>query len=349
MFTSEELENFVIFQKEYNCFCLFKFILYSLSTIFAFLLLFTFYTDSDIYSVLTMNYHSRFDDVIINDYLTNKLIELSPKNFLSENRTTFIQQYESLENNFIKDYVMNSYPCLIKNSTEFFGLKQIINMVEEKLMNNPNKRIIFEYRPNPYTQFYDDDYQYLRTTYNNFLNITKNFSENYYFLNEYNVLDANINLTRIIYDNYLKYNYLVKDLELKEIDMSYVENYVVIWGHMEQSDQFICLDQGSLEFILIPPQEKKYMYPFTRKGPINYSRVNFFDGKNNINEKYKDFLKVQKLYINLLSGECLYIPAFWWRSYRTNKKTNERTRYFTFKYYSNFRYLDRLIYIKNDF
>ena len=93
MITSEELENFDIFPKEYNCVCLFKFILYSLSTIFAFLLLFTFYTDSDIYSVLTMNYHSRFDDVIINDYLTNKLIELSPKNFLSENRKTFIQQY----------------------------------------------------------------------------------------------------------------------------------------------------------------------------------------------------------------------------------------------------------------
>ena len=56
MITSEELENCDIFPKEYSCSCLFKFMLYSLSSIFSFLLLFSFYNDTDIYSLLTMNY-----------------------------------------------------------------------------------------------------------------------------------------------------------------------------------------------------------------------------------------------------------------------------------------------------
>jgi hypothetical protein len=349
MFTSEELESFDIFPKEYSCSCLFKFLLYSISIIIGFVILYAFYTDSDMLSLLTMNYRSNYDDIIINDYLTNKLIELSPKNFLSQNKSNFIKNYEDLGNNFIKEYVMNSYPCLIRNATKNFLVKDIINLVENKLINDNNEKLIFEYRPNPYTQFFDDDYRYLKTTYSNFLNLTKNFSNNYYFLNEYNIVDAIGNLSKTIFEKHSNNNHLIKDMDLSEIDLSYTENYVVIWGHANTDDHFICLEKGSLEFILIPPQEKKYLYPFNKKGPINYSRINFFDGKNELNENYHDFLKVKKLYINLLSGECLYIPAFWWRSYRTNKETIEKTRYLTYKYNSNSHYLNRFVFVKNNF
>ena len=348
MFTSEELENFDIFPKEYSLGCLFKFVLYSLSSIFSFTLLFTFYTDSDLYSVLTMKHLSKNEDVIINDYLTNKLIELSPKDFISENKTNFIQTYDNLKNIFFKEYVMNSYPCLIKNSIEEFGVKEIINIIEENLIKDIDNIILFEYREDPYTQFYDDNYKYFRSSYSNYLNITKNISNNYYFLNEYNI-GSNFNNVSGINEQYLKNNYLVNDLTLTNIYLSKVENYVVVWGHMETNDQFLCLKEGNLEFILIPPQEKKYMYPFTRKGPVNYSRVNFFDGKHNINENYPDFFKANKLYINLLAGECLYIPGFWWRSYRTNKKRNIKTTFLTFKYKSNSNYLELLTYVRNDF
>ena len=347
MLTAEELENCDFFPKEYSFSCFFKFLLYSSTSIIAFLFLIAFYADSDLHSVLTMN-HSKNDDIIINDYLTNKLTELYPKEFLSENKTNLIQTYDNLKNIFLKEYVLNNYPCLIKNSIEEFGVNEIINKIEENLVENTNTRLIFEYRDNPYTQFYDDNYQYLRTTYSNYLNITKNFTNNYYFLNEYNIAEDFLNVSGI-YDQYLKNNYLVNDLDLTNIYLSKVDNYVVVWGHMETLDQFICLQEGNLEFILIPPQEKKYMYPFTRNGPINFSRINFFDGKNNINETFHDFLKVNKLYINLLAGECLYIPAFWWRSYRTNKKRNIKTTFLTFKYKSNSNYLEALTYIKNDF
>ena len=349
MLTSEELENFDIFPKEYSCSCLFKFLFYSLSVLAAFLVLYTFYIDSDIKSVLTMNYNNAYDDIIINDYLTNKLIEFSPKKYLSQNKSNFIQNYEYfIEKNFIKEYVMNSYPCLIRNATKYFLVKDIINKVEDKLISDTNKKIVFEYRQNPYTQFYDEDYRYLKTSYSNFLNSTKNYSKNYYFLNEFTINEAIENMSEIINENNFKNNILIKDMELKAIDFSFAENYVVLWGHMDMYDQFICLEKGSLEFILIPPHEKKYMYPFTKKGPINYSRINFFEGKNNLNEKYHDFFKVQKMYINLLSGECLYIPAFWWRSYRTNYKKIEKTKYLTYKYNSNSIYLNKFLYVRNN-
>jgi hypothetical protein len=349
MITSEELENLDICPKEYSCACLFKFILYSLSSIFAFLLLFTFYTDSDIYSIITMNYYSTDGDTIISDFLTNKLIELEPKDILSENKTNFIQNYENLENSFLKEYVMNSFPCLIKNSAEKFGTKGIIEMVVDLLKKKKNLLILFEYRENPFTQFFDNDFQYLKASYNTFMNATKNISHHNYFLNEFSISQALYNLTKIAYDKFLINNYLVRDLELKDIYLSSVTRYVVIWGHMEVKDEFICIEEGSLEFILIPPHEKKYMYPFKRKGPNNYSRVNFFDGKKNIKEKYPNFMKANKMYISLYSGECLYIPAFWWRSYRTSKNKIEKTVYLTFKYNSNSASLENLMYVRNQF
>ena len=81
MLTSEELENFDIFPKEYSWSCLFKFIFYSLSFSFSFLLLFTFYSDEDLFSILTINYFKNYNDIITSDYLTNKLVELNPKKY----------------------------------------------------------------------------------------------------------------------------------------------------------------------------------------------------------------------------------------------------------------------------
>ena len=71
--------------------------------------------------------------------------------------------------------------------------------------------------------------------------MTKNISsdKNYYFLNEYSILDILKNITDFSCDNYLKNNDLVKNLELKDIYLSKVENFVLIWGHMEVFDEFI--------------------------------------------------------------------------------------------------------------
>ena len=352
MITSEELENLDIFPKEYSWSCLFKFIFYSLSLIFSFLLLVTFYSDSDLISLLTMNYYHNYNDVIMNDYLTNKLIELNPKNFF-ENISNFVQFYEEINQTiFFKKYIMNSSPCLIKNSSNYFKTKEIIQLVEEEMIKDVTNRIIFEYRSNPYSQFYDDDYQYLRTSYKNFFNLTQNVSKNnYYFLNEYIITSYLNKLSEFSFvKNISEENFLISDLNLQDIYLSKSHSHIVVSGHMEIFDEFICISKGNLEFILIPPQEKKYVYPYINKGPINFSRVNFFEQKkNDKNDIYKDFIKANKIYMNVLEGECVYIPAFWWRSYRNSKKKNNKCDFLTFKFLSNSKYLEEIMYIKNEF
>ena len=119
---------------------------------------------------------------------------------------------------------------------------------------------------------------------------------------------------------------------------------------MEIFDEFICISKCNLEFILIPKKKKKYVYPYINKGPINFSRVNFFEQKkNDKNDIYKDFIKANKIYMNVLEGECVYIPAFWWRSYRNSKKKNNKCDFLTFKFLSNSKYLEEIMYIKNEF
>ena len=352
MITSEELENFDIFPKEYSWSCLFKFIFYSLSLIFSFLLLVTFYSDADLISLLTMNYYFNQNDIIMTDYLTNKLIELSPKNIF-ENASNFVQFYEDInESLFFKKYIMKSFPCLIKNSSDFFKTEVIIKMTEEQLVKEIDNKIIFEYKVNPYTQFFDDNYQYLRTSYMNYINLTKNTSKiSYYFLNEYKITSYLNNISNFSFEkNISNNNIIIKDLSLKDIYLSKAQSHIVVWGHMEIFDEFICLSKGNLELILIPPQEKKYVYPYKDKGPINFSRVNFFEQKrNDNNEIYNEFVKANKIYMSVLEGECVYIPAFWWRSYRNSKKKNNKCEFLTFTFFSNSKYLEDLMYIKNEF
>ena len=145
-------------------------------------------------------------------------------------------------------------------------------------------------------------------------------------------------------------NYLIKELNLKDIHISKAQSHIVIWGNMEIFDEFICVPVGNLEFILIPPQEKKYVYPYNNGGRINFSRANFFEQKrNDKNELYKDFIKANKIYMNVLQGECVYIPAFWWRSYRNSKKKNNKCDFVTFKFFSNSKYLEDIMHIQNEF
>ena len=354
MLTSEELENFDIFPKEYSWSCLFKFIFYSLSLIFSFILLFTFYSDEDLFSVLTMNYFANYNDIITTDYLTNKLIELNPKNYFSDNVSNFIKYYEELnESIFFKDYIMKSSPCLIKNSGKYFKTQKIFKMGEEELIKDiSNNKILFENKMNPYSQFFHDDYKYIRTSYKNFIAMSQNQStNNYYFLNEYPITNYLNNISDFSYEkNISKNNFIINELNFKGIYLSKSQSHIVIWGHMEINDEIICVSEGNLEFILIPPQEKKYVYPYIDKGPINYSRLNFFEQKRkDKNDIYKDFVKANKIYMNVLQGECVYVPAFWWRSYRNSKKKNGKCDFLTFKYLSNSKYLENLMYIKNEF
>jgi hypothetical protein len=79
---------------------------------------------------------------------------------------------------------------------------------------------------------------------------------------------------------------------------------------------YYIVTQGTVKVKLLPPKSSKYLYPindyelFEFKSPINVW---------NPQHKYKaDFDKVRCLEIELKPGKILYIPAYWWYSFKLN-------------------------------
>jgi len=83
---------------------------------------------------------------------------------------------------------------------------------------------------------------------------------------------------------------------------------------------YYIVTQGSITVKLSPPKSSKYLYPisdyenFEFKSPINVW---------NPQTKYKaDFDKIKCLEITLSPGKILYIPAYWWYTFKFNENTS---------------------------
>ena len=345
MITSEELENFDIFPKEYTFSCLFKFIFYSITSMIGFIVLFSFYNDSDLSSILTFNFDNANKYYVnINDYFTYKISILHPKNFYSMNQSTFIKNYsENFEKNFYKEYVLDAFPCLIKNADNAFNISIITNFIQDKLEENNEIKIRVEIRDDPFSEYFKKDFRFFSTTYNNLFNknVSNLIKENY-FINDLNIDEIIENGKNEIQNNFLQNNKILKEMQIKEISYNEVKKFIVISGHFELTNQFLCVNEGEIDLLLVPPQDKKYVYSFSEYGPINYSRVNFFYGGRETHVKFPDFSKANKIFVNLINGECIFIPAFWWVSLKTNKNSNYN-QYIILKYNSNSKYLEKIM------
>lgn len=83
---------------------------------------------------------------------------------------------------------------------------------------------------------------------------------------------------------------------------------------------YYIVTQGSVKIKLSPPKSSKYLYPindyenFEFKSPIN---------PWNPQQKFKsDFDKIKCLEIVLTPGKLLYIPAYWWYSFKFSKDSS---------------------------
>ena len=78
--------------------------------------------------------------------------------------------------------------------------------------------------------------------------------------------------------------------------------------------------QGSIKIKLSPPKSSKYLYPI--------NDFENFEFKSDINPwnpqpKYKaDFDKIKCLEIVLTPGKMLYIPAYWWYTFKFDENTS---------------------------
>lgn len=82
---------------------------------------------------------------------------------------------------------------------------------------------------------------------------------------------------------------------------------------------YYLVTEGSVKIMLAPPRSSKYMYKV-----MDYENFEFRSPVNpwNVQNEYKpDFDKVKCLEIDLLPGNILFIPAYWWHSMKFSKDT----------------------------
>jgi len=94
---------------------------------------------------------------------------------------------------------------------------------------------------------------------------------------------------------------------------------------------FFMVTQGSLQIKLSPPKSSKYLYPTN-----DYENFEFRSPVNpwSVQPKFSaDFDKIKCLEITLLPGKFIYIPAYWWYSFKFGEDTS--VSYLSYRTYMN--------------
>jgi hypothetical protein len=96
---------------------------------------------------------------------------------------------------------------------------------------------------------------------------------------------------------------------------------------------FFIVTQGSVMIKLSPPKSSKYLHPiydyenFEFKSPIN---------PWNVETKFlNDFDKIKCLEMTLQKGKCIFIPAYWWYSFKYYGELNSSMISLKYRTYMN--------------
>jgi hypothetical protein len=83
---------------------------------------------------------------------------------------------------------------------------------------------------------------------------------------------------------------------------------------------YYLVTQGSIKVKLSPPKSSKYLYPVSDYENFEFkSPINPWDPQ----PKYRaDFDKIKCLEIVLTPGKMLYIPAYWWYTFKFDENTS---------------------------
>jgi hypothetical protein len=83
---------------------------------------------------------------------------------------------------------------------------------------------------------------------------------------------------------------------------------------------YFIVTKGSIKIKLTPPKSSRYLYPIS-----DYENLEFRSPINpwKVQPKYKaDFDKIKFLEIDLLPGKFLFIPSYWWYSFKFSEDTS---------------------------
>ena len=107
------------------------------------------------------------------------------------------------------------------------------------------------------------------------------------------------------------------------------DNITPLRYEMNYRNYFVVLS-GSIKVKMSPPKSGKYLYPIK-----DYENLEFRSSINpwNVQEKYlHDFDKIKCMEVTLEPGKIIFIPAYWWYSFKfeDNKSTIISFKYRTY-------------------
>lgn len=335
MFTAEEIENFDIFPKQYTFSCIFKAAFYLIVMAISIILMYSFYSGRDFVSIITLESLAYSDS----SYFIERLASLEPKDFYGNYNRYHLNYSDKIKANFILNYINDNFPCLIKDSASGFKIKELYNaFLNILLTDNETNPIYVEKRTNPYLEFYKKGFSYNEMKYTDFKTISTTDEKINYVINDIDLEIIKKNLSFSLFEKNVKSPLLSDYLRLFGIFYTEAQDKMVIGGHTEPTENILCMVKGETEILMIPAIERKLVYPYKREyGPSNYSPISFFNPDFG---RFPLFKKANRVHVTINEGDCIYIPALWWRSHQSQH--GKSFAYLTMKFENPSRYVDQI-------
>jgi hypothetical protein len=307
MFTAEEIEDCDILPRKFSKMTVLKCTFYTCIMGAILILLYSFYSGKDISSIISMESMKYNTD----DYLTTRLYMIGRSTNYDIKDRYHVNFTDITRVKFIKDYVRESMPCIIKNMT--YGLPVMKKLDNENYLESRFKEDIkVEERGEPISNSLSSGYRAFLTKYSEF---KKKANDNYrmfnYFINEIEVPKSLLDDFNIHHMDFLN--------DLRFDSMKFSEGFSEMHNpsYSTTQESILCQIVGQVDIIIIPALHRNYVYPYKKPyDQANYSPVNFFRAEYG---RFPEFKKVSRLYVNLEQGDCLYIPAFWWYMQKTEE------------------------------
>ena len=335
MFTAEELEDCDIFPKKITFWGSFKFLLYFSFMLTAVLIILSLYTGRDIKYIISMD-TLKYGQ---NSIFFQQLYFLDSKfNYNLQEKYDFdFLNFD--ENHFIREYVSQNIPCLIKNASinipAYSSWTNETGKIHrlEKLFKEQEFEI--EVKSDPFANYFYGNYKIEKLKYTDFIQkaTNKDRLKNYFIANQNIPLSGYEDIMPDVYFNFTKH------LNLKNIKFSEGFGENITPSHYDREEQLICQFSGTVDILIIPQLYRNTIYNFKKGyGPANYSPVNFFESEYG---RFPKFAKAHRLLISLSKGDCLFIPAFWWYSVKT--PNHDHYMYINLNYHTHSVMLENII------
>jgi hypothetical protein len=352
MFTAEELEECDIFPKKVTKGKVLKFLAYFSIMLTACILMYSFYSGRDFSSIVSMESLKYGSD----SYYLKKLYQLDNRfDYNISDRYTKDLHYFKTKGVFIKEYVSQSVPVIIKNISNLERISSIGpdrgHKIFQKFFESDNQNFF-----NSYISSNQEVMVEKRQDPNGFLNkgdfisLTMNYSK---FIEEANRKERLANF--YIYESFLEnlqddlmaymkspeFEFINKYLSLRSQGVKYTEGYdqMINAAHYEYTENLYCQIEGQMDMMILSPLQRNVVSPYKKNyGHPNYSAINFFKAEYG---RFPNFREAHRLYITLSKGDCLYLPAYWWFSTKTEE--GKHFAYVKFEYKSHSRWVDYII------